>query len=112
MRIRLRGWFGELNDAGVLRPHAALGRYSLIEKEFDERPGNYSGKSGEYSFLWNDLNGNGRMEWDELAFDRGEFSVLEWNSRFGDGLEFYFLRNRREICKLSPVWRDGLPRYD
>ena len=104
-------FFGEIGSDGVLQPRAALGGYAVIEQAFKEKPQGYSGNPKEYTFLWNDANGNGRMEWEELAFDRAAFSVLEWNCRFGDKLEFYYYRNNREVAKLAPRFENGRPVY-
>lgn len=105
-------FFGEMGKDGILQPRAALGTYTILEKAFAERPANYSGNAKVYTFLWNDLNGNGKMEWNELSFDKAAYSVLEWNCRFGDKLEIYYYRNNLEVARLAPTWKNNLPIYD
>lgn len=104
-------WYGLLEQDNVLKPHAAVGGYEKIIGLFKERPANFTGKPEDYTFLWVNRNNDGEMQWNELQFLKQPFVKLQWCSRLGKDLTFYW-QGGKEIKKLQPKKGNGLPDYD
>lgn len=107
-------WFG-IMKGDRLKPVAAVGDYSWASTFFGKaRPEVPAGKEKEFTFLWQDENGDGEPQWEELQLRSGSFFVPEWELRMGDDLSFYWAEGGKRILRLAPAsWSaTGEPRYD
>ena len=107
-------WFGILRG-DVLKPVAAVGGYPWLAKQFGKaHPDVPAGKEKEFTFLWQDENGDGVPQWEECGVRNGAFESLQWALRIGDDLAFYWIENKDTLVRLAPsAWsKSGEPRYD
>lgn len=88
-------WGGEVTGPdNVLKPRFAIG------------------SDGNRTYLWNDLDRNGEMSPNEMKYLPQKYSPLQWNCRFGEDLSACFVLDNRDVMKIEPVWKNGLPYYD
>lgn len=107
-------WFGVMRGDRLM-PVAAVGRYEWAAKFFGKAHSDVpAGKEKEFTFLWQDENGDGEPQWEELDLRPGAFEGLHWALRMGDDLSFHWVENGKTLLRLAPAsWTEaGEPRYD
>ena len=107
-------WFGVMRGDRLM-PVAAVGRYEWAAKFFGKaHPEVPAGQEKKFAFFWQDDNGDGNPQWEEIHVRPGSFEGLQWGLRLGDDLSFYWVENGKSLIRLAPAsWTEsGQPRYD